>query len=283
MHPLKKYLARILLWTGINAIAGGCMHKQIFLIGYHNIRGARMPNRFPKVTIDAAVLEKHLAYLKRNGHTFVSTDYLRDPKNDVHKPTIVYFDDGFRSVLSEAEPLLRKYGAQPVVFVTTGIPDASPDVHAGEGWTSAAELMQEYLSWDELRELQARGAVIGAHGRTHRRLTQCSPKELERELLEPRERIAKELGREPDIIAYPHGRVNGNVADAVARAGYRFGISSLEGTNTRAFLVRKPYLLRKIAPKPYDDLAMFKAKVYSWNGIVRFEEMLRSMVSIGIS
>ena len=62
------------------------------------------------------------------------------------------FDDGHQSHLHQAAPVLEKYGARGVFFVTAG-------------WT---ESRPGYMSWAELRELAARGHRIQAHGWSHK-------------------------------------------------------------------------------------------------------------------
>ena len=243
---LKRLFVLKLYYSGFNWLCGRRMTRRIYLVGYHNIDTI---SRFAKVTISPRVFDQHLEYLKQNGHTFISIDRLLTADvGNIRKPTVIYFDDGFKSVLTNALPILKKFGATPTVFVTT-------DYIGTEG----------YLSWDGVRTLTSQGATIGAHGKTHKHMTQCTPQELRTELVEPRVRIKSECNIDARSLAYPNGRVNDAVADLAQKAGYMIGISSVEGTNTIGDLKERGLRLRKIAPKPYDDFLMFKVKVYSWN------------------
>jgi peptidoglycan/xylan/chitin deacetylase (PgdA/CDA1 family) len=224
----------------------------VYLVGYHNIDANTAEHT--KVTITPEVLEQHLKYLQRNGHTFVSMEHLLSSnRGTIRKPTVIYFDDGFKSVLTNALPILKRFEAAPTIFVTTDYINSS-----------------DYLSWDDVRTLIAQGAAIGAHGKTHKHMTQCGSQELQKELVEPRVRIKSECGIDARALAYPNGRVNDVVVEVAKKAGYVFGISSVEGTNSISDLKYRGLRLKKIAPKPYDDMLMFEAKVYSWNAILSF-------------
>jgi|GEM_PF-3617875 peptidoglycan/xylan/chitin deacetylase (PgdA/CDA1 family) len=271
---LKRALVLALFYSGMNWVCETLMRDRAYLVGYHNIGDRQNPtafdaDKYPKVTINADVFEKHLAYLQRHGHTFVSLQSILDGDvANVSKPTLIYFDDGFKSVEAYAAPILKRFNAPATVFITSGVADRLPDIQAGVG-TGAIE--KAYLSWDDMRRMAAsRVFSFGAHGRTHAKMTACTPEELAKELSEPRERIFQELGARPETLAYPHGRVNSTVEAAVKAAGYRLAISSIEGSNTFTDLKRRPLCLKKIAPKPYDDLLMFKIKLYSWNLVLGF-------------
>ncbi|MBI5469851.1 polysaccharide deacetylase family protein [Candidatus Kaiserbacteria bacterium] len=244
---LKRLFVLKLYYSGFNWLCGRLMTRRIYLVGYHNIDTDM--SKYAKVTISPDVFEQHLEYLKYNGHTFVSLErLLSDDLGAIRKPTVIYFDDGFKSVLTNALSILKKFGAAPTVFVTTD--------YIGR---------ESYLSWDDVHTLAAQGATIGAHGETHTHMTQCTPEQLQTELVEPRARIKSECGIDARALAYPNGRVNDTVEGVAQKAGYVLGISSVEGTNSISDLKNRGLRLKKIAPKPYDDLMMFKVKVYSWN------------------
>ena len=76
------------------------------------------------------------------------------------------------------------------------------------------------MSWSELRAIAEDGIEVGSHTITHPRLTQLSPAELERELVESRERIEDELGRPCRFLAYPYGDEAEHVRAAAEAAGY---------------------------------------------------------------
>src|SRR5262249_21314310 len=62
-----------------------------------------------------------------------------------------------------------------------------------------------FLSWDEVRQLRSCGVDIGAHTVTHPLLTRISLQQAERQMVESRETLARELGETPTLFAYPNG------------------------------------------------------------------------------
>lgn len=137
----------------------------------------------------------------------------------------VTFDDGFRSVLEHALPILSRLGLQATVFVPTNFPDGGPMTWPGiDTWLGGeheTELLP--LSWGELRRLGDAGWEVGSHTCSHPFLSRLDQAELERELGESRRRVEQELGRPCRSLAYPYGDHDERVVRAAAAAGYQAG------------------------------------------------------------
>jgi peptidoglycan/xylan/chitin deacetylase (PgdA/CDA1 family) len=135
----------------------------------------------------------------------------------------VTFDDGYTSVLDCALPILEEFGVPGTVFVTTDyvgrvLPMPWPRAQRWRGTEHEHELA--CLDWDQLRELQAKGWEIGAHSRSHPRLTELGDAELHEELTAARAKVSREMGRTCTSLAYPFGDFDERVSEAVAEAGY---------------------------------------------------------------
>jgi peptidoglycan/xylan/chitin deacetylase (PgdA/CDA1 family) len=130
------------------------------------------------------------------------------------------FDDGYRDNLEVAAPMLLEYGFSFHVFVNPSF------VMSGQ---------RKYLTVQSLCELASHSGVsIGAHGYSHRKLTECTPSELDYELDASKQWIENAIGREVTTMAYPHGAVNNEVRHATAKAGYTMAASSKFGIVTSA-------------------------------------------------
>ncbi|HWE32970.1 MAG TPA: polysaccharide deacetylase family protein [Solirubrobacteraceae bacterium] len=141
---------------------------------------------------------------------------------------VVTFDDGFLSVLDNAEPILTKLGIPGTLFVPTAFMDTrQPLLWAGLDQWSDTAFAQELigLEWADLTGLVARGWEIGSHTCTHPLLTQLEPDAAHRELLDSRLACEQHLGVPCNSVAYPYGHVNQQVADAAQEAGYEVGVS----------------------------------------------------------
>lgn len=83
-----------------------------------------------------------------------------------------------------------------------------------------------YLNWQDLRDLQNEGVIIGSHSANHELLDQIEDMNLlEYELKHSRNRIKEELGQFPETISYPNGNYNDTVQDFAKKVGYKFGLA----------------------------------------------------------
>jgi len=68
-----------------------------------------------------------------------------------------------------------------------------------------ADARADWMSWDQLREIEAGGMTVGAHTVTHPVLSSISLEDQRREVRQSIERIEEELGSRPDLFSYPVG------------------------------------------------------------------------------
>lgn len=163
--------------------------KSLHLL-YHELRPAQSSYTY---AIACADFERHcelFANLRRNPGTRLLPE--------------VTFDDGHRSNYEFALPLLGRYAIPAHFFVTVG-------------WLNTRA---DYMSWNELRALQAAGHTIGAHGWTHTLLTHCTSAELHHELTGARQKLEDELGCAVTTMSLPGGRSNTRILNACWEAGY---------------------------------------------------------------
>lgn len=114
------------------------------------------------------------------------------------------FDDGHRSAVEYALPVLQKYGLQADFFITAG-------------WTGKKA---GYMGAVDLQTLQLAGMRIGAHGWSHTLLTHCDGAELDRELRNSKAMLEDLLGKSVTAMSLPGGRFNADVLRACQQAGY---------------------------------------------------------------
>ena len=136
----------------------------------------------------------------------------------------VTFDDAFRSVYTLAAPILARLGVPGTLFVPTDyVEDQRPLGWAGvDRWLTtphAGEMTP--ASWDEIREMRDAGWEIGAHSCSHPLLTRIGDEALAHELSHSKAVCQQRLGVPCTSFAYPYGNLDGRVAAAAARAGYR--------------------------------------------------------------
>src|SRR3954454_15651092 len=119
-------------------------------------------------------LDAQLRLLTRHGYRG-ATMYDAASRPAGGKTIAVTFDDGYRSVLTLALPILRRYGIPgtifvPTAFIGTGQPMRWPGIDRWCGGRHEPELLP--MTWAEVEMLADAGWEVGSHTHSHPRLTQ---------------------------------------------------------------------------------------------------------------
>jgi peptidoglycan/xylan/chitin deacetylase (PgdA/CDA1 family) len=200
------------------------------ILAYHSLGQAEMGVN----DVAPARFHRHIELALNAGFRFVPAgDIARTGggKNDL----AITFDDGFKSVLTEAVPILGEYAIPWSVFVVSE--------WSGERHSWAKEFV---LPWRDLEKLLAHGAEIGSHSATHPDFGRIPVAQMVDELTRSRREIARELGVTPNSFAIPLGQSMNwpaAAAEAAREAGYDIIYAQAEdtrpsGTTPRTFVTR---------------------------------------------
>jgi len=159
-------------------------------------------------------------------------------------PVLFTFDDGFKSQLLLAKEVLHRYGVKGLFFVCPGlltVPQGKQQVAItryifdGQPLPRFAE-EPALLSWKDVEDLAVLGHTVGSHTAFHRRLSQLSAGEVEREVFGSADLLEKQLGRPVTWFAYPFGNIESIDASSCEVIGkrYRFSCSGIRGLNSKA-------------------------------------------------
>ncbi len=161
---------------------------------------------------------------------------------------LVTIDDGCVSTLTEALPILRRWGVPAVAFVTSSL--VGLDVEP---------LPERYLGWAELREVADSGVIeIGSHAFTHRSLGEMDPAEARLEASRSKSALEEGIGREVRSFAYPFGTrgdFDAVTERALADAGYTIAFNSIHGPIRPGL---DPISLPRIKVEGGEGMAMFR-------------------------
>jgi peptidoglycan/xylan/chitin deacetylase (PgdA/CDA1 family) len=118
-------------------------------------------------------------------------------------PLMLTFDDGGASAYTSIANGLEEKGWRGHFFVTTDFIDTPA-----------------FLSSDQIRDLHARGHVIGTHSCSHpTRMSHCGWDQMRREWSESVARLSDILSERVTVASVPGGHYSRKVAQAAARAG----------------------------------------------------------------
>ena len=130
----------------------------------------------------------------------------------VSKPTLAFtFDDGWRDCYTQIAPQLEKYSVNAMFFINPNFADAADnnDTKYKENFTvnTTKSPGKHPMTWAQMKELQKRGFLIGAHTLDHYCINDDNIKELEHQIGDCRTIIEERLGTTCEYFAFPFGRL----------------------------------------------------------------------------
>jgi len=170
------------------------------------------------LSVSAERFEQQMAYLKKNAYTVISLDTLVDGiragKKFPRKTVVITADDGNRTTYTNAYPVLKKYGFPATFFLIT----------------SALDVNDHFLRWEEAREMSRGGISFGSHTQRHSFLPDVvAPEVLWDEIAGSKDIIEKELGVPVMYFCYPKGGFTEEAKTVVKKAGYKAAVTTNRG------------------------------------------------------
>lgn len=224
----------VLLLAGAGFSAAVQAADSAVILMYHRFG----ESQYPSTNITLPQFEAHLRELKSGGHTVLPVpeilDALKAGRPLPDRAIGITIDDAYLSVFTEAWPRFREAGVPFTLFVAT---DPVDRANAGTGGAG-------YMTWDQVRELAGAGVAIGSQTASHLHMASSSASRNRADLERSNARFVAELGKRPQLFAYPYGEASLEVAGIVREAGFTaaFGQhSGAMGPNA------EPYFLPRFA------------------------------------
>jgi len=191
---------------------------RIPILMYHNI--ARVPQDvrvYRSLYVSPSSFARQMAMLKIFGYRGVSMadamPYLRGEKDG--RVAVITLDDGYADNLESAMPVLQRYGFTATCYVVSSL------VGQYNVWDSdRLGVRKPMMSVDQLNAWHDGGMEVGAHTRTHVRLSQCSEQQQRDEVHGSKAELEDRLGIRVGQFCYPYGDHDDRAVDAVRTAGF---------------------------------------------------------------
>ncbi|MFT3729330.1 MAG: polysaccharide deacetylase family protein [Terricaulis sp.] len=179
--------------------------------------------------ISPAHFRRHIEMALNAGFKFAPASEVASGRADA-KTLAITFDDGLKSVLTNAAPILKDYNLPWSFFPVSDWSDLRYD------WCNNV-----FLTWKDIEQLLAQGAELGSHSETHPDFSKIEAQQIVDELGNSRDLIEKRLGFAPKTFAIPFGQ-SGNwpklAADAARAAGYDLIYAQAEETRPEGTIAR---------------------------------------------
>lgn len=220
--------------------------KTVPVIMYHSIdyeKGNEL--RVPK-----EAFKEQMRYLKEKGYTTLTLNefysFLTKNKPIPDKSVVITFDDGYKDNYVNAYPILKEFGFNATIFVITSTIDTEKD----------------YLTTEQLKELQANGIDIQSHTVNHDQLDKLPYVKQVDTLKSSKDNIEKKLGNSVKYIGYPFGKWNEDTIKAAKDAGYNMAFTTTSGWSDKN---QGMYKLRRVYISANHNLKEFERRLTNEN------------------
>jgi peptidoglycan/xylan/chitin deacetylase (PgdA/CDA1 family) len=207
------------------------LHVPILM--YHRIDALQptLPAITRSLTVAPADFARQIRWLRGHGYHAISQEQLfaalEHGKKLPRKPVMITFDDGYRDVLANAAPVLKRLGMPATAYVITS--------RISNGDVS-------FLSWAQLHALEQSGIEIGSHTVHHAELPSLSDPAALQELIQSRHALEQHLGHPVQWFAYPAGKFDARSEELARQAGYVLAVTTQPGAAQSA---RAPLALHR--------------------------------------
>ena len=197
------------------------------ILMYHNIASAPAGLQvYRSLYVSPGKFARQMWLLRQLGYTGLSMSaalpYLRGQRQG--RVVVITLDDGYVDNLDAALPILQGFGFSATVYMVSG------SIGSFNVWdVERLGIRKSLMSVQEMRRWNDAGMEIGAHTRTHPRLTGCTDVELRNEIHGCKVDLEDRLGSAVTQFCYPYGDVDDRVAAVVREAGYEAATTTRRG------------------------------------------------------
>lgn len=160
----------------------------------------------PELFVSPVTLEQQIQAMLEAGYTAITFEDL-DRIDEIEKPVMLTFDDGYDDNYTELFPLLQKYQVKATVFMIVN------DIGKNHKLTE-----------EQIKEMSDSGLVsIQSHTLSHGYLDEMYESQLHREHRDSMIALARITGKQPFVMCYPTGRSSGSTREITAQY-YEYGL-----------------------------------------------------------
>lgn len=216
---------------------------KIPVLSYHSINDDNSP-----LSLKINFFENQLKYLKKKGFKTINFDETDKKEN---KTIIITFDDGYKDILYNALPILKKYNFKATSFLVTNFIGDYNYWDKKKVDYNKKELMNE----TDINEWISNGMSIGSHSHYHSDLTTISESNLINELDFSKKILEDKFNNKNNIFCYPYGKVNEQVYTYVKKIYDKALTTNRSRYNT---LIHDSHLIPRIdMGKNFSNIKMF--------------------------
>lgn len=208
---------------------------RVAALGYHNFSNTKKATEMRMRTAEFCT---QMQYIREAGLSPITMEdfleWLRGERQLPERCVLITIDDGWKSVYTDAFPVLRAYGYPFTLFL----------------YTRYIQVQGDSMTREQIREMAAAGATIGSHSSNHlypkswKRLGQDTPAyaaQMQTELLDSGTKL-RDLFGNCSTYCYPGGYNTPPMVECLQHSDYRAAFTVLEAKVT---VGENPYLVHR--------------------------------------
>ncbi len=187
---------------------------------YHSIDNTKL-KRLRGIRVTPKNFDKQLSYLAKKGFkSYTLSEMIEQRDSLAQNSVVITFDDGYKDNLTNALPLLQKYGFKATIFTIINRFDNDWSLHRKAKNAGIVNKIDK-LSDEDIETLLKSGLIeIGAHTIEHKNFSRISKEEKKKEIMESKKILEQKFAIECKTFSYPFGIYDKGDEDLVKEAGF---------------------------------------------------------------
>jgi len=170
------------------------------IVAFHTIGERGQDN---SIQVSPELFRSYCHYFKKYFEVVSLSNLVADIRQnrDVGGKLAITFDDGYKDNYTFAALELERAGLPATFFITTNFINSQ----TVPWWDENSNVIPEWMTWDEIIDLDHRGFEIGAHTVSHANLRSRSEESARDEIVGSKRIIEEKLGHPISHFAFPYG------------------------------------------------------------------------------
>lgn len=182
---------------------------------YHSISEHVGTEKHNKWRVKPKDFEKQMNWFYKNNWKSFTISELVKLDEIPEKSFVITFDDGYEDNFTNAFSVLQKYNFKATIYL---VPNQTINHWEEKNTTVLSNLLNE----KQILEMQNSGLIeFGSHTLSHVNLSTISDEQLINELRESKKEVENITKKECEAFAYPYGKFDDKIVQAVKNAGYK--------------------------------------------------------------
>lgn len=189
-------------------------YNKVRVLMYHSISNHILKEKHNKWRVKPEDFERQMKWFHVNNWTSFTITQLTKLDVIPKKSFVITFDDGFEDNYINAFPILQKYNFSATIYL---VPTQTTNHWEKSNTSSISRLLHK----EQIIHMQNSGLIeFGSHTLSHVNLSTIEDHKLKEELIKSKIEVESLIEQECEAFAYPYGKYDDKILEAVKQAGY---------------------------------------------------------------